>query len=102
MHANQMVLKLCFQDSRFRASDEEKFQRLQAQLRFKTIAIGNGTACRETETSVTKMIAEKKFCEGTQYTVIDERGASVYSVTPLAQEELPNLDTNLRSAVSLG
>ncbi|KAL5251966.1 hypothetical protein ACHWQZ_G014940 [Mnemiopsis leidyi] len=89
-------------ESRFRAADEDKLQKLQVQLRFKTIAIGNGTACRETETSVTKMISEKKFCEGTQYTVIDERGASVYSVTPLAQQELPKLDTNLRSAVSLG
>ena len=90
------------QASRFRNQDEAKLQKLQAELGFKTIAIGNGTACRETETTIARMIKEKMLCEGTQYTVVDERGASVYSVTPLAQQELPNLDTNLRSAVSLG
>ena len=40
--------------------------------------------------------------KGTVYTMVDERGASVYSVTPLAEEELPDMGTNQRSAVSIG
>lgn len=48
------------------------------------------------------LIKEGILRKGSQYTVVDERGASVYSVTQLAQEEFPNMDPNLRSAVSIG
>jgi uncharacterized protein len=63
------------------------------------IAIGNGTASRETERFVVDTIAEMPGKPG--YTVVNEAGASVYSASPLAAEELPSLDVSIRSAVSL-
>ena len=62
------------------------------------IAIGNGTASRETE----KMTAELLHsCPGVSYMVVSEAGASVYSASKLAAEEFPQYDVNLRSAVSI-
>lgn len=63
------------------------------------IAIGNGTACRETERFVAESIAGLDPKPG--YTIVDEAGASVYSASPLAAEELPELDVSIRGAVSL-
>ncbi|MGB2964701.1 MAG: Tex family protein [Anaerolineales bacterium] len=62
------------------------------------IAIGNGTASRETENFVADMISDKK---GPQYLIISEAGASVYSASKLAGRELPDLDVSLRGAVSI-
>ena len=63
------------------------------------IAVGNGTASRETEQLVTAVIAEAGG--GLQYTVVNEAGASVYSASPLARKELPGLDVSMRGAVSI-
>ena len=63
------------------------------------IAIGNGTASRETERFVAESIADLKEKPG--YTVVNEAGASVYSASPIAAEELPELDVTIRGAVSL-
>ncbi|MCQ2533383.1 MAG: RNA-binding transcriptional accessory protein [Clostridia bacterium] len=62
------------------------------------IAIGNGTASRETEIMTSKMI---KGLDGVSYMVVSEAGASVYSASKLASEEFPQFDVNLRSAVSI-
>ena len=63
------------------------------------IAIGNGTASRETEQMTVEMLRELK---GTQaYAIVNEAGASVYSASKLAAEEFPDFDVNLRSAVSI-
>lgn len=62
------------------------------------IAIGNGTASRETEIMTAKML---KNLEGVSYMVVSEAGASVYSASKLASEEFPQFDVNLRSAVSI-
>lgn len=62
------------------------------------IAIGNGTASRETEAMTAKMLQE---CPGVSYMVVSEAGASVYSASKLAAEEFPQYDVNLRSAVSI-
>ncbi len=62
------------------------------------IAIGNGTASRETENMTAEMI---KSCPGVSYMVVNEAGASVYSASKLAAEEFPQFDVNLRSAVSI-
>ncbi len=62
------------------------------------IAIGNGTASRETEQLAAELIAEHP---GVQYTLVSEAGASVYSASPLAREELPDLDVSMRGAVSI-
>ena len=62
------------------------------------IAIGNGTASRETEAMTVELL--RSFPEAS-YMIVSEAGASVYSASPLAAEEFPEYDVNLRSAVSI-
>lgn len=62
------------------------------------IAIGNGTASRETEALAADVVAQAG--KGA-YVIVSEAGASVYSASPLAREELPELDVSLRGAVSI-
>lgn len=64
------------------------------------IAIGNGTASRETESFVAEML--KEIDEPIQYVIVNEAGASVYSASKLGSEEFPEYDVALRSAVSIG
>ena len=64
----------------------------------KHIAIGNGTASRETEAMTVELL--RSFPEAS-YAIVNEAGASVYSASPLAAEEFPEYDVNLRSAVSI-
>ena len=63
------------------------------------IAIGNGTASRETEQMTVEMLHE--LGGGQAYAIVNEAGASVYSASKLAAEEFPDYDVNLRSAVSI-
>lgn len=67
------------------------------------MAIGNGTAGRETEQFAAQVIRELAAEQGLhlQYMVVSEAGASVYSASKLAAEEFPQFDVNLRSAVSI-
>ena len=67
------------------------------------IAIGNGTASRETEVVVTELIKEMASAGGAtlQYIIVNEAGASVYSASKLGAEEFPDFDVALRSAVSI-
>ena len=62
------------------------------------IAIGNGTASRESEQFVAEILRD---FPGVSYMVVSEAGASVYSASKLAAEEFPDYDVNLRSAVSI-
>jgi uncharacterized protein len=62
------------------------------------IAIGNGTASRETEQLVAGLI--RQF-EDVHYLIVNEAGASVYSASPLAGKELPDMDVSMRGAVSI-
>ena len=62
------------------------------------LAIGNGTASRETEAMAVEML---KNLPGVSYVIVNEAGASVYSASKLAAEEFPDYDVNLRSAVSI-
>jgi protein Tex len=66
------------------------------------IAIGNGTACRETERLVADIIAHELKDYDVQYAIVNEAGASVYSTSSVGREELPRFDPVLRSAVSIG
>ena len=66
------------------------------------IAIGNGTASRETEQMAVELIRQENAAGGhVSYMIVSEAGASVYSASPLAAEEFPEYDVNLRSAVSI-
>ena len=63
------------------------------------IAIGNGTASRETEQMTVELL--HRLGGGQAYAIVNEAGASVYSASKLAAEEFPDYDVNLRSAVSI-
>jgi len=63
------------------------------------IAIGNGTASRESEQFVADML--KEIPEKVYYTIVSEAGASVYSASPLATEEYPDINVSLRGAISI-
>ncbi len=62
------------------------------------IAIGNGTASRESEQFIASLLPE---LPGAAYAIVSEAGASVYSASPMAAEEFPDFDLTLRSAVSI-
>ena len=64
------------------------------------IAIGNGTASRESEQFISKIIKEEKL--KIEYIIVSEAGASVYSASKLAIEEFPDLTVEKRSAISIG
>jgi uncharacterized protein len=73
--------------------------RLIQQHGITLIAIGNGTASRETEQLVAELT---RNLADVHYLLVNEAGASVYSASPLARQELPDLDVTLRGAVSIG
>ncbi len=80
---------------------EEAIRKLSAMARrhgVEHIAIGNGTASRETEQMTVEML---HGLPGVSYMIVNEAGASVYSASKLAAEEFPEYDVNLRSAVSI-
>ncbi|MDD2905070.1 MAG: Tex-like N-terminal domain-containing protein [Sulfurimonas sp.] len=63
------------------------------------VAIGNGTASRETQEFFARLNSDEKA--GLSYTVVSEAGASVYSASKVAQDEYPNLDVTIRGAISI-
>ncbi len=65
------------------------------------IAIGNGTASRETERMTAELIEQLGKDANVSYAIVNEAGASVYSASPLGAKEFPEYDVNLRSAVSI-
>ncbi len=66
------------------------------------VAIGNGTACRETEELMGELLVEELKDKGVAYVIVNEAGASVYSTSPLGREEFPEYDATLRGAISIG
>ncbi len=76
----------------------DKLKRLVLQYKVDAIAIGNGTAGRETENFVRKIPFEREV----KAIVVNESGASVYSASAVAREEFPDYDVTVRGAVSIG
>lgn len=76
-------------------------RRLIDKYHAELIAIGNGTASKETEIFTAEFLQEEGLDEKVRYMVVSEAGASVYSASKLAAEEYPDLDLTLRSAVSI-
>ena len=76
----------------------DSLSRLMRKWGVSHIAIGNGTASRETEAMAVEML---RSFPNASYMIVNEAGASVYSASPLAAEEFPEFDVNLRSAVSI-
>jgi len=85
------------QPEKFAAQLEALLARTGAEL----IAIGNGTASRETETLVRETLAQRGSQGTATVVVVNEAGASVYSASDVARDELPGLDVSLRGAVSI-
>ncbi|MBP7356297.1 MAG: helix-hairpin-helix domain-containing protein, partial [Longilinea sp.] len=80
------------------AESLETLKKLVQKYHVTLITIGNGTASRETEALAARLIDETP---GVRYLIVSEAGASVYSASPLARAEMPNLDVSLRGAVSI-
>ena len=78
---------------------KKKMEELIRKYDIRLIAIGNGTASRESEAFVAKVIQNMP---NVQYAIVSEAGASVYSASPLAKEEFPDLTVEKRSAISIG
>ncbi|QLE00759.1 RNA-binding transcriptional accessory protein [Galbibacter sp. BG1] len=76
----------------------KKISTLVNAYKIEAIAIGNGTASRETETLIKKI----RFDREVQVFVVSEAGASIYSASKIAREEFPNYDVTVRGAVSIG
>jgi uncharacterized protein len=81
----------------------DTLDRLITQHEVSLIAVGNGTASRETEELAAVLIEriEARGGREVRYLITSETGASVYSASPLAREELPDLDVSLRGAASI-
>lgn len=79
-------------------SAKETLRRLIDSHRVTLVAIGNGTASRESERLIADLLQGRDDCG---WYIVSEAGASVYSASPLAAEEFPDLDATLRSAVSI-
>ncbi len=76
----------------------KKVRTLSEQYKIDAIAIGNGTASRETENFIKKVSFNKEI----KVFIVSEAGASVYSASPIAREEFPQYDVTVRGAVSIG
>lgn len=75
-----------------------KLQKLVEAYRIQAIAIGNGTASRETE----QLLQKIRFDNEVQVFVVSENGASIYSASKVAREEFPDFDVTVRGAISIG
>lgn len=77
---------------------QKKIATLTNQYKIEAIAIGNGTAARETE----NFIKNTGFTTDVKVFVVNEAGASIYSASPIAREEFPTFDVTVRGSVSIG
>lgn len=87
-------------DSKFVEQSELIVKNLILKYNVDIIAIGNGTASRESEKFIANMI--KKYNLDCKYVIVSEAGASIYSASKIAVEEFPDLAVEKRSAVSIG
>jgi len=87
------------QSKKMVAQAKEVLKEFIEKYKVDIIAIGNGTASRETESFVVDLLREGKF--NTSYVIVSESGASIYSASKLGQEEFPDLDVTIRGAISI-
>ncbi len=85
-----------------KAEGRQKLTEMIKQHALVLVAIGNGTACRETEELLSDMLTNELTDSGVTYLIVNEAGASVYSTSPLGREEFPEYDATLRGAISIG
>lgn len=82
-------------------SAKKKVREIVIKYGIDIVAIGNGTASRETEKFVSELLKEMKDEKKFSYIIVSEAGASVYSASKLAKEEFPDLDVTARGAISI-
>ncbi|MEM6722545.1 MAG: Tex family protein [Bacteroidota bacterium] len=80
------------------AGAQKTIDRLMKKYQIEAIAIGNGTASRETDAFIRNL----ESCKGISTFVVSEQGASIYSASKIAREEFPDQDVTVRGAVSIG
>src|SRR5699024_4678775 len=98
MHAIDVIFPTAPRND-YKGSEKKVLQMINKH-QIELIAIGNGTASRETEQFVAQVIEKNKL--DIPYIIVNEAGASVYSASELAREEFPNLEVEERSAISIG
>ncbi len=84
------------------AASRKKLLELLREQRPSIVAIGNGSACRPTETLVADLLASDLADTDLQYVIVNEAGASVYSASAIGREEFPDCEAIDRSAISIG
>jgi protein Tex len=85
-----------------RQEGKAKIAELIKQHQLTLVAIGNGTACRETEEVLGELLNEELQDQQVSFVIVNEAGASVYSTSPIGREEFPDYDATLRGAISIG
>jgi uncharacterized protein len=83
-----------------KSSNVRKLAGFIAEYQCNLIAVGNGTACRETEELISEVIAG--HCPEIRYLIVNEAGASIYSASNVGREEFPDLDATVRGTISIG
>jgi uncharacterized protein len=83
-----------------KAAARQKLAQFATEHGAKLFAIGNGTACRETEELISETITE--HLPDARYVIVNEAGASIYSASNVAREEFPALDATARGTISIG
>ncbi len=84
------------------AEAQRRLQQVLEKYKIEAIAIGNGTAGRETEDFVRKTLATLGGEKDVEVVLVSEQGASIYSASEVAREEFPNQDLTVRGSVSIG
>ncbi|HEY5562931.1 MAG TPA: Tex family protein [Clostridiaceae bacterium] len=81
-----------------------KMKELIYKYKVEVISLGNGTASRESEEVIVRLLKEVKAEKGLElsYVIVSEAGASVYSASELASKEYPDIDVSIRGAISIG
>lgn len=85
-----------------REEAKRKIAEMLSQYQLDTIAIGNGTASRQTEHFVAELLGTELKGRSVTYVVVNEAGASVYSTSRIGREEFPQYDAAVRGAISIG
>jgi uncharacterized protein len=85
-----------------RAAAKAKLIDMIQKHQLSVIAIGNGTACRQTEELVAEILSHELQGQDVSFVIVNEAGASVYSASPLGREEFPEYDATLRGTISIG
>jgi uncharacterized protein len=101
-HLENAVVHVTGKEEQRREAAKAKLAEMITSHQASVVAIGNGTACRETEAVVADLISQQFADRDVAYVIVNEAGASVYSTNAVGREEFPDLDATVRGAISIG